>query len=292
MNAPDRPPGLHRNVPGSHYHADHGVSNGMLAAMAKSPAHCYGLYLDPARPARMATAAMGLGTLTHCAILEPDTVAQRYVVKPPGMNFATKEGKAWRDAQTPGVSIVSFDDMQAAKLMGDAVRKVPVLAKLFGSGVAETSVFWDDAATGLRCRARPDWLHFTSSRSAVAVDLKTIDDLTPEKVARAIAGYGYHRQQAHYSNGIRAVGVNLEEFVFAFVSSSYPHIAVAYVLDDESREQGHEEVADLLGKFNDCQRANFWPGFGSGYQEIGLPAWAKRSAEVEVSYANEEKAHA
>jgi hypothetical protein len=285
MNAPLRPAGLHRNVPAEHYHTDPGVSNGMLAAMAKSPAHCFGLYLDPSRPARPVTEAMGLGTLTHCAILEPDSLKQRYVVKPPGMNFSTKEGKAWRDAQTPGVQIVSFDDMQAAKLMGDAVRKVPVLAKLFGSGIAESSVFWDDPATKLRCRARPDWMHFTGARSAVAVDLKTIDDLTPQKVERAIAGYGYHRQQAHYSNGIRAAGIHLEEFVFAFVSSSYPHIAVAYVLDDESREQGQDEVEQLMTKFYDCQRFNFWPGFGDGYQSISLPAWAKRSAEVEVSYA-------
>lgn len=286
MNAPAYPVGLHRNVAASHYHADPSVSNSMLTSLAKSPAHCYALHLDPSRPANESTAAMSLGTLTHAAILEPDTIERSYVVKPPGMNFSTKEGKAWRDAQTPGLAIISVDDMCSARSMADAVRRVPVIAKLLSSGVAETSAFWTDPVTGLRCRARPDWLHYTSPRSAIAVDVKTIADLTADKVQKAIAAYGYHRQQAHYSNGIRACGVHLEEFVFAFVSSSYPYIAVAYVLDDESRDQGQEEVTELLALYASCQRTNTWPAFGAGYQLTSLPAWAKRSTELEVSYVD------
>jgi exodeoxyribonuclease VIII len=284
MSAPAFSLGLHRNVPASHYHADPSVSNTMLSDMAKSPAHCYALHLDPDRPEREATPAMTLGTLTHCAVLEPEAFAQRYVVKPAGMRFSTKEGMAWRDAQEPGLQIVGQDDMRAAQAMARAVRRVPVLDKLLGSGVAESSLFWQDHATGLRCRARPDWLHFTSPRSAVALDVKTIDELTPESVAKSIARYGYHRQAAHYSAGIRACDIHLEEFVFAFVSSSYPYLAVAYVLDDDSRGQGVDEVGELLGRFKECQRTGIWPAFGQGYQLIGLPVWAKRSQELEVSF--------
>lgn len=276
--------GLHRGIAASHYHADPSVSNTMLSAMTKSPAHCYALHLNPNRPVVEDTDAKSLGKLTHCAILEPETLDRHYVVKPAGMSFVTKDGKAWRDAQTPGLEIVTDDSMRSARSMGEAIRRVPVLAKLLSSGVAEASCFWDDAATGLRCRARPDWLHFTGPKSAVAVDVKTIADLTEKKVQSAIANHGYHRQQAHYSNGIRACDVHLEEFVFAFVSSSYPFIAVAYVLDDDSRDQGQEEVTELLGTFANCTKLNMWPAFGSGYQLTGLPVWAKRSQELEVDF--------
>ena len=281
----DQPMGLVLGMPAAQYHADpDSVSNTMLSDMNKSPAHCFALNLAPYRPARVATAAMLAGTLAHVAVLEPAELHARYVQKPPGMRFSTKEGMAWRDAQT--LEIVSRDDMETAEAQYAAVMGVTALRNLLSSGDAEASTFWIDKATGLRCRARPDWLHRTGKRSAIALDLKTISELTPEAIQRAIATYGYHRQEAHYTAGLEACGVHIEEFVFGFVSSSYPFLAVAHVLDDESKQQGRDEVAELLERFAYCKAQNEWPAFGDGYQLTGLPRWAKRSSEIEVSYAD------
>lgn len=279
------PLGLHKHVPAAHYHADSGISNSMLSALNKTPAHCWGLYLDPERPKQEATPAMRTGTLMHTMVLERDQMAARYVVKPDGMTFATKEGKAWRDAVPAGVEIITAEAASQAEQQRRAIWRVPVLAKLLAHGFAESSCFWRDAATGLRCRARPDWIHPTGNKSCVVVDLKSISDLTAESVQRAIASYGYHRQQAHYRNGVEACGLHVEEFVFGFVSSSYPYLAAAMVIDDESAGQGQEEVAELLAKFKGCQELNFWPAFGDGYSATSLPLWARRSQETEVSYA-------
>jgi len=280
-----RPTGLALDMPAEQYHADAGsVSNTMLSDMAKSPAHCYALHLAPNRPKREVTDAMQAGTLAHMVVLEPARAKQAYVVKPPGMRFSTREGMAWRDAQT--LQIVSHDDMYAAEAQREAVMRVTALRDLLSDGDSEASAFWTDKSTGLRCRARPDHIAWAGPKRATVLDLKTISELTPQAVQRAIATYGYHRQQAHYSNGLRACGVEVEEFVFGFVSSSYPFLAVAYVLDDETRDQGEEEVAELLDRFANCQRANNWPAFGDGYQLTGLPTWAKRSSELEVSYVD------
>ena len=65
---------------------------------------------------------------------------------------------------------------------------------------------------------------------------------------------------------------------------SFIFLAAAYVLDDETREQGEDEIAMLLDRYAFCAKAGEWPAFGDGYQLSGLPAWAKRSSEVEVSY--------
>lgn len=281
MNAP-LPMGLVRGLPAAQYHADPGVSNGMLKSLADSPAHCYLRHLAPNRPANESTDAMSLGTLTHACVLEPDTIATRYAVKPRGMNFATKEGKAWRDAQT--LEIVSQDNVDAAGAMVAAIKRVKALSNLLAKGEAESSAFGTCKTTGLRRRARPDWLHWTGPKRCFALDIKTISDVTPDAVQRAIATYGYHRQAAHYTATLEACGFEVDEFVFGFVSSTYPYIAVAYVLDDETAEQGRDEVAELMDKFANCQRDNSWPAFGDGYQLTGLPTWAKRSSEVEVSY--------
>jgi hypothetical protein len=279
MNA--LPLGLVRGMPAEQYHADpESVSNTMLSDMNKSPAHCYALHLAPYRPERTPTPAMLAGTLAHVAVLEPAELQARYVQKPPGMRFSTKDGMAWRDAQT--LEIISRDDMETAEAQRAAVMRVTALANLLSAGEAETSAFWSDKATGSRCRARPDWLHRTGKRSAIALDIKTISELTPEAIQRAIANYGYHRQEAHYVAGLEACGIHIEEFVFGFVSSSYPFLAVAHVLDDESKGQGQDEVAELLERFALCKARNEWPAFGDGYQLTGLPKWAKRSNEIEL----------
>lgn len=278
------PLGLIRSMPAEQYHADpDSVSNTMLSDMAKTPAHCYALHMAPNRPPRVPTDAMLTGTLVHTAILEPSALRARYVEKPPGMRFSTKEGMAWRDAQT--LTIVSRDDMETAEAARAAVVRVKSLDGLLRSGDAEASVFWIDPATGLRCRARPDWLHWHGPKRVTVLDVKTISELTDKAIERAIATYGYHRQAAHYTAGLNACGIEVEEFVFGFVSNCYPFLAVAKVLDDESMQQGRDEVAELLTMFMDCKKSGQWPAFGDGYQLAGLPRWAKRSNELEVAWA-------
>lgn len=287
MNAPDKLPlGLVRGMPAEQYHRDPGVSNTMLSAMNKSPAHCYALHLDPDRPVIEATDAQAAGKLTHTMILEPAEFASRYIVKPAGMNFSTKAGMAWRDAVPKGLEIVTAADHEGAKLQRATVMRVEALRHLFASGIAEASLFWNDQSTGLRCRARPDWLHFRTPTRVVALDVKKIDDLTPDNVERSVTRYGYHRQAAHYTNGLRACGMEVEAFGFAFVSGSYPYLAAAYLIDDESAEQGFDEVAELLARFADCKARNDWPAFGNGFQFTGLTKWARRSHEVEVEFVD------
>lgn len=284
MTTTDQPIGLVLGLAAEVYHSDpDSVSNTMLSAMNKSPAHCWALHLAPERPANESTPAQAAGTLAHAVILEPKTVAERFAVKPPGTNYRTNAGKAWHDAQT--LPIVALEDLERANDQQAAFLKVTALASLLRSGEAETSVFWRDKATGLRCRARPDWLHWTGPKRVTPLDVKTISDLTPKAVQRAIATYGYHRQAAHYCNGLRACGLEVDDFVFGFVSSSYPFLAVAYVLDDETMQQGKDEVGELLDRYANCQRLNEWPAFGDGLQLTGLPTWAKRSSEVEVEWA-------
>lgn len=279
MNAPRL--GIFRDLPAALYHADPGsVSNTMLSAMNKSPAHCWALHLDPSRPPNFSTPAMRAGSLAHTVILEPEAARARYVVKPPGIDYRTKDGKAWRDERT--AEIISMEDLSAADAQQFAFLRVTALRNLLAGGEAETSLFWTDSATGLRCRARPDWLHWHGPKRATVLDVKTIADLTPEAVQRAISSYGYHRQAAHYTAGLQACGIEVEEFVFGFVSSSYPYLAAAYVLDDETMQQGRDEVGELLDRFANCQQINEWPAFGDGYQFTGLPTWAKRPSEVEI----------
>jgi len=268
------------------YHALPDLGNSGLSALAKSPAHYHALYLAEDRPERITSDAFSAGTLAHCAILEPLALSQRYAVRPDGIDLRTKEGKAWAAALDPSLEVITGYQMTTAMRQAAAVLAVPALSELFSTGRAEVSAFWTDPRTGVQCKCRPDWVHGQRDGSVILVDVKTARDATPDGFARAIAQYGYHRQAAWYSRGYEAAsGRRVHAFVFAVVPSEYPFIASACVLDEESMQQGADECDELVSVYAECTKSNTWPGHGSGFQQVSLPVWAKRSQEVEVSYA-------
>ena len=265
------------------YHATDAVGNSVLSDLKDSPAHCWALHINPLRPKREPTAAMRLGTLTHTAILEPDDVRRRYVVRPSDINPRTKAGQEWESAQV-GLEVITADEWLMVDAQRAAVQQSEDLRALLSSGNAELSAFATDKATGLRVKCRPDWLHFTGPNRVRVLDLKTTTDITLDSVERSVATFGYHRQQAHYTRVLEAIGLTVEDFVFGFVTKTYPFFALPYRLDDETVAQGHEEVGELLSLYSACLRNNHWP-LASGIQTAGLPRWARRETEIEVTYA-------
>lgn len=284
MNARNEMLGIIDGMPAEDYFAAEGVNNSLLKDMAKSPAHCFALHLAPDRPMRKATPAMMAGTLAHTAILEPDTLKARYVVKPAGIDGRTKEGKEW-DACHAGFEIITEDRFETCKAQRAAVMAHPQLAPLFASGVAEQSAFWRDAATGLICKARGDWRHTLDDGRLMLVDLKTTTDASPDAFARTVWNFGYHRQGAHYTSGFEAAsGLEVAGFVFAVVTNDYPYIAAAHMLDEDYQRLGADECRTLLDDFAECRRKNSWPGFSS-MNLLQPPAWARKSEdEIEVAY--------
>lgn len=279
MNAPESLPlGLVRDMPPERYHATNAMSAGGLKRMKRSPAHFYGMQLDPNRPEPGdPTPAMKNGTLVHTALFEPDQVAARYVVKPEGMNFSTKEGKAWRDAQT--LEIVEDAQMRTALAQAAAVRAVPDLAALLADGYGEASAFWIDPETGELCKCRPDWTS-PAGDGVILVDGKTCQDAGPDGFGRAIWNMDYHLQAAWYSDGFEAAtGQRVHGFVFATVESAWPHVAAPYMLGDDVLEAARRENRRLLNRYAECKRTGIWPGYASAIQLINLPAWAQRQLQ-------------
>src|SRR5688572_8382434 len=79
------------------YLAAPGVSHSMLKVIRdQSPAHLRSQMSAP----KEATPSQRIGTLTHALLLQPDTMAGAFHVRPADMNFTTKEGKAWRAAHS------------------------------------------------------------------------------------------------------------------------------------------------------------------------------------------------
>lgn len=300
MNArPDtRPMGLIMGMSFEDYHQVEAFSATGMRLLSRSPWHFKNrVPVVPTRP-------MLNGSLAHCAILEPDAMAQRYIVVPEDApkrpteaqwnakksNESSQIAKEWWAAfgeEAAGKVIVRAEDYAVTRAQLAAVAADPEIAGYLASGYSEASVFWIDEATGVYCKARPDWVHELDERRVVLMDLKSTQDESPEGFGRTTARMGYHRQSAHYTAGFEKVtGLKVERFVFAAVSSALPVLAVPLLLPEDFAEQGRDEVRELLALYARCQQTDVWPSYGTGCLEMAIPAYANRSNEVEVSYVD------
>lgn len=275
MNARSEIPlGLFYDVPIERYHASPGISNTGLRDLARSPRHFYALHLDPARPPQQEKPGHLEGTLAHCAILEPDHFARRYVAGP-DVSRVTKVWKEFEAALPAGVTGVKPEQYETALAQARAVRALPQVAKLLGQGRPEVSSFWIDPATGELCRCRPDWVHPVGERSVILVDVKTCSDASPAEFGRQIARKDYHGQAAFYTDGYEvASGRNVLGFVFVAVEADWPYAASAVMVDDESLAKGRADNRQLLDLYARCRAENSWPGYSDTIEVVSLPRWA------------------
>lgn len=269
------------------YHADNSaISASGLKLFMRSPAHYYAAYLDPNRVERQPTAAMLLGTATHCAILEPGEFDNRYIVIPEGIDRRSKEGKQlWADLLATGKQPVADTDWQRVKRMSERFHANPISAGLFArSHIVEASYYGN--INGVYCKCRPDFL---TVDGLMVMDVKTTSDASLEGFGKQAWNLGYHIQAAFYRRVLAAVNGVTPDFVFGCVESDYPHLTAYYTLPDSMLEYADGLIDDALERYAECLASGVWPGYAEGMQELVVPGYAARiieqgEGEIEVNY--------
>lgn len=217
-----------------------------------------------------ATDAMRLGSLTHAAILEPDTVADLAVVSPfPA--FTTKGAKAWRDEhRAAGRLVVTSDQYDRALAVRDAVRSHPAAANYLRRGEAERSIVWTDEPTGLTCKGRMDWWACPS-----IVDIKTTRSIDERRLRSQMESLGVFSQLAMYRMGALALGMAVDpRCVIIAVETEPPHDVGVFLLDPGGLREVADEVRALLDQLADCIERDEWPGRFPTETTLRRPAWA------------------
>jgi exodeoxyribonuclease VIII len=218
---------------------------------------------------RQDTEALALGRVTHTLVFEPEKFAAEYVIWEGG----TRRGKEWEafKAEHEGMTIFKPDEIDTAVAMAEAVKRHPLVQPYLAGGEFERAIQWTDPATGLPCKARPDWLQ---PRRRALVDLKTTRSIEGRYFGNAAARFGYHCQLAHYFNGVReALGWTPEIVALIAVEKDAPHDVAVFRLLDDDLYAGSSEVAELLGKLRAYMDAQTWPGRYQEEQALQLPAW-------------------
>jgi len=262
------------------YQADtSAISASGLKLLMRSPAHYYAAYLDPNRAERQPTAAMKLGTATHCAILEPTEFSKRYMLRPDHINARTNAGRdELRAIEESGIEILNPDDFAQVMAMAKAFRDHPVSARLFSLEYrVEQTIFGE--INGIPCKCRPDFM-----ADGIMIDVKSTRDASISGFGRQAWNLGYHIQEAFY----RRVSGHTGTFLFGAVESDRPHLVQYHESSDELIDYANDVIDEALERFKKCKAANIWPGYSDYVEPLTIPGWALREieneGEMEISY--------
>ncbi len=251
------------------YHSGPGISRSSLVAFKRSPLHYWHEHINPDYVRPKPTEEMIFGNAVHSAILEGDKFWERYIVRDkPDMR--TKLGKETRAADLMEAGdriILTTEQYERICQMENAIAKHPMAIGLIMGAQCELSLFWQDEATGILCKARPDIWHTT-----FVGDLKTTADASYKSFSRSVFQYNYHLQCAMIYEGILAAdGHRVSDFAMIAIEKEPPYAIACYRLDDAIIEKGREEFHNLLGNLANCLTADEWPSYDD--QVINLPEW-------------------
>ena len=261
------------------YHADtSAISASGLRLFARSPAHYYAAYLDPNRTERQPTAAMKIGTATHCAILEPERFNKEYTAMPEGIDRRTTAGKqAYAELLASGAEVLADDDMARVMNMACAFRDNNISRALFDRKHAvEQSIC--ATINGVSCKCRPD---FFTADGLLVMDVKTTKDASPEEFGRSAWSLGYHVQAAFYRRVIGAATGTTPDFIFGCVESEAPHLVAYYSTPQYLLDYADGLIDTLLERYAECMASGKWPGYVAEIemQELSIPGYAQRIIE-------------
>lgn len=290
-------PGIYFDVPAEVYHRrELGVASaGVLRLLAEqTPAH-YRAWVDGTEQGD--TLAMAFGRAYHDRVLLPDLFAKLYVGEP--VDAPARPTDAMRNAKNPSPSSIErvafwndWDARNAGKVvlpahsfalietMYAALMRNPDAAELLAEGDSEITLRWDDEDAGLPCKARADrW----NRRKRFMADLKATDDAGERAFGRSVVNYGYDITHAHYSEGAKACGEPINQYLLFVQEKKPPYLSAVYQLDPSAESRGYEIRQRSMEAMAQCLKTNTWPGYPRGVQPLALPGWAIAN-EMEIGY--------
>lgn len=245
-------PGLYFGLDEEIYHADPALGRSELMWLLED----VGVYwtnsrMNPARKKWEVDGAMRLGKALHCLLLEPHDFRDRYAVMPYD-DLANKYALTGKE----------FKRMSE---MVEVIRSMKDVNRYLSKGYSEVTVIWQDDATGLRHKARHDYM-----KTFLTVDYKTIASLHWRVLKRSIEQYGYDVQAELYlesrkgareliksgEGGVyadRKVNVKwVEDFCASEIDDVYqlfqrkdpPYSAKIIRLDDFSMDRGRQSIEE------------------------------------------------
>jgi len=282
-------------IPSEEYHADtNRMTSGGLRHIHRSPVHYWANYLDPGRIIKPPTQSMLLGTYVHCAVLEPDRFAHKYVglddkeicnrLESGGLRNprTSKEYRNWLEdfkQSNTGKGIISADEYSKVLAMRDSVLSFSKATRLLDDVQTEKTIFFTHSDSGAICKAKIDAINTTSISTPIIIELKTCENASPEAFGKQVYNLRYYNQAAFYVDGFIAAGLSqqIPLHVFIAVENSPPYACAVYYTTNEILELGSRENAIDLNIYVNCLNTGVWYGYSNAIMPLQFPPWAFRN---------------
>lgn len=222
------------------------------------------------------------GRVAHIATFEEHLLDKEVVVWEGG----TRKGANWDAfrALHMGREIIKPEEMTDALNLAAAVHSHPWAAKHLAKGDAEITVLWTDAATGIRCKARLDWLSDLGSM----VDLKSTQDGSTDGFNRQASGFLYHAQVAMYSDAVwEATKFRVAPYLLT-AERHPPHVTHPFFVPETVVAAGRHQYRSWLRRIAECREAGRWPGYSENDEPstFQLTRWADNTGEMASEHDN------
>jgi len=218
--------------------------------------------------------AAGGGAL-DALVTSNKSFADCFAVKPEGMTFATKDGKAWRDMQGSKEIIDAKQEMEILSTLPRAREAISVLAD--GRPVSY-QVTLRGVVGGLAVQTRPDiWI---DGETLDVTDLKYVSDIAG--FVKNFVGSRYEIQAALAWSLIEQTGRDMETVRLSYLlcesGTTLPQVIV-YILD-------RDDIALMVRRLeNRCRKIVAAQESPQGlidyvqFRQMVLPGWARRKLE-------------
>jgi hypothetical protein len=273
-----------RDEPIDVYHAAKAISSSKVKLFQESGPAALAAYLR-GEYERPDTKAFAVGRFLD-TLLTGDDWAQRYIIKPEGIDGRTKQGKEWlAKAEADGLEVVSLEDAAWARDAREAIMAIPAAADAIENAIAQVSFRAKLDEWSFAVQSRPDWwVEDGLARTCfepLFPDLKTTADLPGIIEGRSIFKYGYDMQAALVRMTAGACGVMPTHHELICVTKKIPAQACVVLLTEEWLKIGERRVRGLLSRIDACARANHWPRVAEPVVEARVPGWLARENEIE-----------
>lgn len=256
-------PGIYPTLDEATYHADPDSlsQSGAKLLLSTSPKRFQWHQANPKPP----TDAMLLGSATHSIVLGVGAEIAVF----DAASWRGKEASAFKEAAMAAGQIpLLTEDKKRVDAMAEELAQHELAQALLTEGEPECSLFAEDPETGVLRRGRFDLL------SDIGVDYKTSRDSGPKEWKRSLANFGYHQQDAWYSDLAADLGRPLRGFVFVVQATEPPYEVNTYQVVARAVARGRELNQRALQMYRDCTEAGVWPAATTDITPIDLPGWA------------------
>lgn len=217
--------------------------------------------------------AFRIGSALHMAILEPELFKKSFVIQPKFSGTGMMAAKAdWRLGIKHDAVILKQEEYDDLQEMINSVLSHQDACNILKDGKTEQSGYFRDVDTGIKCRIRPDFLHFGHM---ALLDVKTTTDVRASEFMKSIWNYRYDFQMAMYVEGIQLItGKPVQYPLMLAIEKKPPFECAMYLCDEAMMTKGLQDFKLATSRLKECIDNAMFESYQRKIQPISLPHWA------------------